>query len=49
MDYSEALADMLEHYEELFEVFNNVVIETDEEIVPIAPVWLERVDSLALA
>ncbi|KOS64235.1 hypothetical protein AN161_03365 [Lysinibacillus sp. FJAT-14222] len=47
MEHREPLADMyFEHCEELFEVFNDVAIVTDEEIVPIAPIWLAQVDLL---
>ncbi|MGE7920100.1 hypothetical protein ACQKM9_14380 [Viridibacillus sp. NPDC093762] len=48
MEHRKLLADMyMEHCEGLFEVFNGVAIETDDEIVTIAPIWLAQVDSLA--
>ena len=44
MEHREPLADMyMEHCEELFEVFNDVAVETADEIVP---EWVEQVSSL---
>lgn len=46
MEYREPLADMyLKHCVELVEVFD-VAIETDDEIVPIALIWLALVNSI---